>query len=254
MLKEQNDGSNISPENVDEETRGQVKIGDEEFEYVETDEDISLIVPDDYPEEKREALLRKEKDWKATIASAKKTAYDNKRASEALTEKEQELAEREQRLREKEAAAARKEQSGITENNSESRRLVNAFGVETWEEVEMLRTEDVAAYHKGLARYNADEMVALSSKAAREEGIKARISQDGHDVGRVIAFAQAQGIQNLESAYDYYKLKTAKPAGTPIAEVQKKAARIIPESKGNPGGSGKPKKVQKLNEVYSELD
>ena len=236
-------GSNGSSptDNVDTDI-STLEVDGESFEVRMTDESIDVIVPDDYPEEKRANISKKADEFRYTLASAKRKALEANREKEDVERERRELEQEREKLRiERESLS--KKPSDLSGDNA----LLKAFGVETWDDVSALQAENPAEYHRGVARYNAEIAARDAYSRIREESINKAIADEGYSPASVAAFAKAKGIASLEVAFDYYKRVNEKPKGTSLADIQKKAVKIVPKGSVQPNT---PQKAIGLKELY----
>lgn len=251
MLRDEaspNGSNGSSPDENVETGYSTLEIDGEQFSVRETDSEIEVIIPDDLPEEKRADLENKADEFKHTLASAKRKAFEAKREKEDVERARQELEQEREALRkEREAINSRKPKISNTDDNA----LLRAFGVETWDEVSQLQVENPAEYHNGLARYNAERSATDAYNRLRDEAINNTIINDGFNPNTVAAFAKAKGISSLEVAYDYYKRVTDKPKGISLAEIQKKAVKLVPKGSAQPKA---PAKTEGMKEIYNSIE
>lgn len=235
-------GSNgSSPENVETDA-GKLEIGGDTFDYRINGDEIEVSIPDDYPEEKIPELEKRVDEFKSTLASTKKKAHE---ANQTLAE----VKRLEKELKDKLAAletAKPKAQQPKTDDAD----LLECFGVDSWEDVQVLQVENPAQYYKGLATYNAKKSTEAAMQNLRTEGVLAVIKSEGYNPYEVKAFAEAQGITRLDVAFDYYKRVNEKPKGESLADIQKKSVKFVPRSTGD---GRTQKKVQSLKEMYDEI-
>ncbi len=239
-------GSNGSSPNHNVEDTGKFEVDGQTFDYRLTENEIEVEIPEDFPEEKKPALLNKVEEFKHTLASAKKKVYEANQERQALAEKEAALRKREEELARKESELLRTP-AKPTENSNE---LLATFGVETWDDVQVLQAENPAAYHEGLARYNAQQARKEAMQSVRMETTRNQILAEGYNPFEVEAFAKANEIGNLQAAFDYFKRVNAKPKGQSLADIQKMTAKLIPKSSGS--AQDKNKKAPSLKEMYEQ--
>ena len=241
-------GSNGSSpnNNVDTDIRT-LEIDGEQFDFRETDDSIDIIVPDDMPEEKRTKIEKKAEEFKHTLASAKRKAMEANREREDLRREREELELERDRLRKEKESLHSLRGSNVTNDNA----ILKAFGVETWDEVSQLQVENPEGYHRGLARYNAEIAAQDAYIRLRNESLSNIIMDEGYNPSTIAAFAKAKGIANLDVAFDYYKRVSEKPKGFSLADIQKKAVKIVPKGAVEPKES---KKAIGLRELYKEIN
>lgn len=221
-------GSNGSSPDTNVTGKGTVEIDGQEFEYREKGDEIEVVIPDDYPEDKIPELEKKADEFKHTLASAKRKAYEVNREKDDLAEERKRLEEdREALRREREQITSRKASS-----NTQDNAILEAFGVETWEDVSVLQVENPEAYHKGVIKYNAAKVSQDTYQRLRNENVQETIRAEGYNPKSVEAFAQIKGISNLDVAFDYYKRVNEKPKGISLAEIQNKAVKFVPRGAG----------------------
>lgn len=239
-------GSNgSSPTDNVETGNGYLEIDGEKFEYRETTDEVEVFVPEDYPEEKRPALERKVDEFKQTLASTKRKAFEVNREKDEVAEERRRLAEEREALRrEREQLSAQRTTSAPQDNA-----LRDAFGVETWDDVAVLQVENPQAYHQGFARYNAGIAAQDAYERVRSESIQQTIRAEGFNPQTVAAFAKANGINRLDVAYDYYKRVNEKPKGQSLADIQKKTVKFVPKGAGT---SQTPKIAPGMKKVLDE--
>lgn len=221
-------GSNGSSPDTNVTGTGTLEIGGQKFEYREKDDEIEVVIPKDYPEDRLPELEKKVDEFTQTLASAKRKAY------EANLEKK-DLAEERKRLEEeKEALRREKEQlaSGGSASRTKDNALMEAFGVETWEDLSVLQAENPEAYHKGFIKFSSAKSSQEAYQRLRNESIRETIKAEGYNPASVEAFAKIKGITSIETAFDYYKRVNEKPKGTSLAEIQKKTVKFVPQGAG----------------------
>lgn len=238
-------GSNGSSPDTNVTGKGTLEIGGQEFEYREKDDEIEVTIPEDYPEDKLPELEKKVDEFKQTLASAKRKAY------EANLEKK-DLAEERKRLEEeKEALRREREQlaSGGSASRAKDNAIMEAFGVETWEDVSVLQAENPEAYHKGVIKYNSAKISQDTYQRLRNESMQDAIRAEGYNPASVEAFAKIKGINNLDTAFDYYKRVNEKPKGISLAEIQQKTVKFVPKGAGT---SQNKKPIPGMKEMLNE--
>lgn len=239
-------GSNGSSPNNNVTGFSTLEIDGHQFEYRETDDEVEVIIPEDFPEEKRSELERKTEEFKHTLASAKRKALDVNRDKEEIERQRRELeAEREALKREREQLSQRE-----TEKPKDNA-LLNAFGVKSWDDVTALQVEDPEAYHRGLARYNAEVSYRDAYNRLATDRISETIQNDGYNPKSVESFAKANGISRLDVAYDYYKRVNDRPKGVSLAEIQKKSVKFVPKGAGS---SQSPKAAPSMKDLFDSTD
>ncbi len=241
-------GSNGSSpnENVETGITGAVEFDGETFEYREKDDEFEIIVPDGISEEKLKSLESKVDEFKHTMASAKRKAYEVNREKDDLARQRAELEA------EKEAFRKEREMStGEAKAKPTGNVTPEVFGVETWDEVTQLQMSDPATYHRMLAAHNADVASERTMQSVRNSAVVDAINNEGYDANEVQRFAKSKGISNLATAYDYYKRVNDKPKGLSLAEIQQKAVKFVPRGQGDPNVS---KKIPSMKELLDESD
>lgn len=240
-------GSNGSSPDANVETgKGTLEIDGHEFEYRETNDEIEVEIPDDFPEDKKPELERKAEEFKNTLASAKRKSFEANRKLE-------DLDERERRLREEEEAFERKQKqlSQSKTPDPDDNALLTAFGVETWDDVTALQVEDPKAYHKGIAKYNATIASQDAYNRLQGDNIRRTMEAEGYNPNTVEAFAKANGITRIDVAYDYYKRVNIKPKGQSLADIQKKTVKFVPKGTGS---SHSPKTAPSMKELKDSTE
>ncbi len=221
-------GSNGSSPGVVATGKGTVEIDGQEFEYREKGDEIEFVIPEDYPEDQIPELEKKADEFKHTLASAKRKAFEANREKDELAEERKRLEEEKEALRrEREQIAKTKATSNLHDNA-----ILEAFGVETWDEVSVLQAENPELYHKGVIKYNASAVAQQAYQRMQTENVQNVIRAEGYNPSSVEAFAQANGITRLDVAFDYYKRVNEKPKGTSLAEIQKKSVKFVPQGAG----------------------
>jgi len=221
--------------------------------YGEDDEgNIVFETPSDLPDDKAASFERKANEFVNTLGSAKKKNLDLNIEKANL--------EAEKRKLEQERAAFEASKSAQTQTQQpvshEAALIKRHFGVETWDEVEDLRAENPGKFYTAQANFNAEIASNQAMNVSRLETIRAQIRGAGYNAQEIEAFAKAKGISDLDTAFDYYRRVTQTPAGKPLSQVQKeRSVRIVPPSTGvGSGGTNKPQKVEKLSEVFKDID
>ena len=221
---------------------GILEIDGEQFEYRESGDEIEVLIPDDFPEEKRATLDNKVDEFKSTLASAKRKAYEVNRERENLDKERRELErEREQLRRERESAAP---------TNKQENDLLQHFGVDSWDKVSNLQIEDPEAYHKGIASYNAAISAQSAMAQMQHSVVEKQIVSEGYNPETIKTFAKASGISRIDVAFDYYKRTEEKPKGISLAEIQKKSVKFVPKGSTSSGSN----KAPGLASLYKDLD
>lgn len=238
-------GSNgSSPDkNVDTDVRT-FEFEGKEIGYKETDTDLEILIPEGLADEKQQNLAE---ELKKHLAASKKKNFDLNREKEELEAQKRKLAEEKQKL-----DLERNALSSNTDIAKDGDEMLKAFGVETWEDVEILRIEHPERYHKGLAKYNANNAAAEAVQRMAYEGTKAAIRNEGYNPETIVAFAKASGITNLTVAFDYYKRVNESPKGESLADIQKKSVKFIPSTGGVTTGK-KNTDAPSLSQLYDGI-
>ena len=242
-------GSNATPDlNV-----VKAKIGDYEVDVTE-EADGTLLVkePEGLSLEQKNKFTKQAEDYALSLSAAKKKNFDLNKEREALELKKTEF--------EREKAEFAKSQSTAQPATASQGKLTKEelkryWGVETIAELHDLQEDDAERYHTGVSDRAADIASQRSIERFNNVSVSSQITADGNDPGVVQAYARANGISNLASAYRFYKLDRGannSPGGTSLAELQKRGVKILPAGTGTT--EKKPPKVQTPNEMLSEVD
>lgn len=180
-------------ENKQESTLQTVEINGHKLQY---DPDTEEFIPpegfEDMDEAEQQAIQLKANEYVATLAKAKKKNYDLNQREAELKKREQALAEREKNLK-----------TGTSDKAKPENEPMKYWGVETWEDVDLLSKE---AYQTGFDKKvaeNVQKQVAVTVEATR---ITNEIISQGYDIDVIKQFASEKEIGSLQVAFDYYKL------------------------------------------------
>lgn len=187
------------PDNIQKETVETkptiVEIDGHKLEFDEETQEFTP--PDDFDEwdaEAQQKLQRKADEYVNTLAKAKKKNYDLAQEQKRLKDWENQLKERERSL----ANGGKAEQTHISSNDP-----MKYWGVETWEDVDLLSKED---YAEGFAKKVADSVELRVSSKVEENAIRNTVISEGYDYEVIKQFASEQKIGSTKTAFDYYKL------------------------------------------------
>lgn len=199
-----------------------------EVTVTETDTDVKIEYPDDFPQEKIQKLERIAKDMKLDAGKLKER---NMNAKKLESELETEL-ERTKRLN----YELEKRLTGAPSDSADNLYEQCWPGCKTAQDVEDLRTEDAEAYWQGQARFNEATAAKTTVTHARTEMVKNDLRKEGINPQEVEKFAKANGIQDLGVAADYYKLKVAQGGAKgkiSLPDFQAKQVSLAPKGKGD---------------------
>lgn len=198
-----------------------------EVTVTETDTDVKIEYPDDFPQEKIQKLERIAKDMKLDAGKLKERNMNVKKLEGDL---ESEI-ERTKRLNDELEAKLKGAPPDSADNLYQK-----CWGVETAQDVEDLRTEDAEAFWQGQARFNEATAAKTTVTHARTEMVKNDLRKEGINPQEVEKFARANGISDLGVAADYYKLKVAQGGAKgkiSLPEFQAKQVSLAPKGKGD---------------------
>lgn len=216
--------------------------------------DIVVEAPEDLPADKLAGFTAKAEEYGKTLSAAKKKNLDlNKEKEELETERRRLEAEKAEFEAQKRALTMNPPAPQPNGSDSETEMIKRHFGVNSWQEVEDLRTDNPDKFYQANANYQAEISARAASKAAGLETMRSQMRTEGYDPSEVEVFARAKGITDLNTAFDYYKRVNDKPKGKSLHDLNnERKVRVAPASKGM--GDGKPPagKVQKLNEIIPD--
>lgn len=204
---------------------------------------------DEMSEEDKVKFDRKVNDSVLTLAKLKQERMQQKDKDRKLSELEAEVTKLKEQIKTKPEPKDDDVDDEDDESDDEPRKF---WGVESWDDVADLQTDDVKAYHKGLAKMTAANAQQGIAKVTADETLRKEIETAGYAYKEVLAFAKQKGISNVQVAFDYYKLSQSK---SPVAQIRRKAPNPVkPGTNPAHAPTTKPSEADRLSNIIGGFE
>ena len=244
-LEQPTPGENQPDEALDTDTEDALPVETVEIDgksvnyYSAEDGGLEFEEPEGFAEmseTEQQSFMRKAEEGSKTLSALKKERMEQRNKDKELD-----------RLR-AENEELRKVKPADPTPASEDDAPMKYWGVETWDDVVEMMSDNHAAYTKGLSQKASDESQERMKSVSREAALQAKITGEGFDPAEVQRFAEEKGIASIEVAFDYFKLTKPKSNNESILRMRKKAPTTAP-----PGSGLNPKKPKSPEETMNDL-